>query len=150
MSKTERSMKAWSNFIDAARMMKRDFDRELGKCGISFVEFKIISLLDRKGPMTMVAISDELMLTKAGVTLLTDRLEEKGLLERMRKEGDRRLIHVATTKAGRHVLRDANELYMKLVQSKLDLLSSDEVDSLIEIMEKMKGTDSREREPASI
>ncbi|MBX8634150.1 MAG: MarR family transcriptional regulator [Thermoplasmata archaeon] len=150
MSRAEKSMKAWSNFIDAARMMKRDFDRELGKCGISFIEFKIISILEKNGPMTMVAISEELILTKAGVTLLTDRLEEKGLLERTRKEGDRRLIYVSTTVSGRQVFREANQLYLKLVQSKLDLLSSNEVESLIEIMEKMKGLGRREHSTSSV
>ncbi len=138
---------AWTRLIDVGRVMKREFDHGLQHFGISYVEFKILSLLELKGPMTMANIADELIITKAGVTLLTDRLEERQLLARTRMEGDRRLIFVTTTKEGRELFRRANRHYIRMVKSKFEVLNDGDITRLIEIMEKMNTAAKTEDNP---
>ena len=138
---------AWTRLIDVGRVMKREFDHGLQHFGISYVEFKILSLLELKGPMTMANIADELIITKAGVTLLTDRLEERQLLARTRMEGDRRLIFVTTTKEGRELFSRANRHYIRMVKSKFEVLNDGDITRLIEIMEKMNTAAKTEDNP---
>ncbi|MBX8643879.1 MAG: MarR family transcriptional regulator [Thermoplasmata archaeon] len=137
MADNESALSAWSEFIDAARMLKKEFDRNLSQFGISFIEFKILSLLNEKGPTSMVNIAEELILTKAGVTLLTDRLEERHLLSRTRREGDRRLIYIELTSEGRDILRRAGKSHSLLVERMLSSLSSDDIARLAEITKKI-------------
>jgi MarR family 2-MHQ and catechol resistance regulon transcriptional repressor len=150
MTGNERALSAWAILIDVGRVMKREFDQGLHNFGISYVEFKILSLLEHRGPMTMVNIADELIMTKAGVTLLTDRLEERKLVARARKEGDRRLIYVATTASGRELFKRANGHYLKMVKTKFDVLSDDDITRLIAVMEKMSAAVKTEDSPATV
>jgi len=133
----ERALSSWSDFIDVAKMLKKKFDRNLSQFCISFVEFKILSLLDTKGPTSMVNISEELILTKTSVALLIDRLEERHFLSRTRKEGDRRLIYVELTSEGRELLRRAERSHSMLVERMLSSLSNEDVVRLSEITEKI-------------
>jgi DNA-binding MarR family transcriptional regulator len=50
---------------------------------------------------------------------LVGRLEELGLVERTRSEGDQRVVHVAVTEAGRRTLRGAPQPSMGLLQRAL-------------------------------
>ncbi len=150
MTGDQRALSAWAKLIDVARMMRREFDQGFRNFGISYVEFKILSLLESRGPMTMVNIADELIMTKAGVTLLTDRLEGRKLVARARKEGDRRLIYVATTANGRELFKRANAHYLSMVGSKFDVLNDEDITQLIEIMKKMNAAVKTEGSPAAV
>ena len=63
--------------------------------------FHLMSMLDRHGPMTMSRIAELLGVSVSNVTGIIDRIEERGLVERIRNPNDRRVVHVPLTDAGR-------------------------------------------------
>jgi DNA-binding MarR family transcriptional regulator len=57
------------------------------------------NLLER-GPLSMAELSQLVLVTPAAVTGIIDRLEKKGLVERLPKGSDRRVTRIALTPAG--------------------------------------------------
>lgn len=62
--------------------------------GLNATDTKTIDLLLREGPMTAGELSAYTGITSASVTALLDRLEQRGLVERVRDTVDRRRVLV--------------------------------------------------------
>jgi len=72
------------------------------------------------GPKTAGALATATGLRPAATTALIDRLEAKGLVERVRSETDRRVVHLRLTASGRdaaakvpHVLAAVNNDFLR-------------------------------------
>ena len=71
---------------------------------ISLVHLQVLLLLDGEGPHAMQALAEALDVSQASATGIVDRMEQRGLVSRLRDEGDRRVIRVALTDSGRQLL----------------------------------------------
>lgn len=60
-----------------------------------------------RGASRMTEFADEIGLSRAAVTTLCDRLEDRGLLERVRVRGDRRTLALTLTDAGHRLVEQA-------------------------------------------
>jgi DNA-binding MarR family transcriptional regulator len=70
-------------------------------------EYSLLTLLLRHKDMTPKHLAQVLALPAPSLTLLVDRLQERGLVERVRNEADRRSQHICLTLAGRQLTLDA-------------------------------------------
>ena len=131
------AVEAWTNFADAVVAIKREFNRYLKKYDLSLIEFRIMSKLETDGPSSMARLADDLLITKAGTTLLTDRLEERGLIRRKRMREDRRLIFVELTPAGRRKVASARGVHDRFIVRKLSNLTAEEMERLVELVRKL-------------
>ncbi len=61
----------------------------------------VLHHLSASGPLTLGELATHLGLSKATVTELVTRVEERGLVDRMRDERDRRRVYVWLTEYGR-------------------------------------------------
>jgi DNA-binding MarR family transcriptional regulator len=61
----------------------------------------VLHHLTASGPMTLGELATHLGLSKATATELVTRVEERGLVDRMRDERDRRRVYVWLTEHGR-------------------------------------------------
>lgn len=132
-----RKLEAWLMFADAVSKLKRQFSQDLKRYDISLMEFRILSRLDEKGPSQMARLADELLVTKAGITLLIDKLEGRGLAARTRKKGDRRVIFTEITAEGRRKYENARKAYTALIEEAMGRLSQQELTSLMAIVTKL-------------
>lgn len=73
--------------------------------GLSFVQLLLIRNLEARGPMRMGAASDDLALADGVMTGVVDRLEERGLVERVKDPKDRRAILIGLTEEGHRLAR---------------------------------------------
>ena len=83
----------------------------------------VMTLLERHGEMTMSRIAELQDVSFSNATGLIDRIEERGLVERVRVPDDRRIVRVRLTDAGVRKLREVElfkEDMMQRVLSKLD------------------------------
>jgi DNA-binding MarR family transcriptional regulator len=62
----------------------------------------VLHHLSASGPLTLGELATHLSLSKATATELVTRVEERGLVDRMRDERDRRRVYVWLTDLGRH------------------------------------------------
>ena len=75
------------------------------KFGMPFSHIQILVML-RSGDITIGEISTTLGIAKPNITPLLDSLSERGLVERVRGTGDKRIVNVHLTENGREVLDD--------------------------------------------
>src|SRR5918997_1074369 len=82
------------------RVYTRWADAPLQNTGLTYARIRLLSVLNRKEPQIMSALSDELFVTPRNVTVLVDALEANGLVRRHPHPTDRRAVLVAPTPTG--------------------------------------------------
>ncbi len=60
----------------------------------------VLRTLLKEGPLSSASLSRRLYVTPSNITGIIDRLEKKGLAERTKKEGDRRVSLIKLTESG--------------------------------------------------
>lgn len=105
------------------REMKCLGSQKLLRHGVSMAHMHVMSMLERHGELSMSRIAEALDVSFSNATGLVDRMEERGLVERVRDPDDRRVVHVGLTTAGRRVLEEievVRDVALRQVMSQLD------------------------------
>ena len=76
--------------------------------GMPFSHIQILVMLS-SGDITIGDISSTLGIAKPNITPLRDSLSERGLVERVRGTGDKRIVNVHLTEDGRKLLDDMHQ-----------------------------------------
>jgi DNA-binding MarR family transcriptional regulator len=94
----------------------------------------------REGPMTLTQIAAMNRMDAPYATLIVDKLEARGLVERQLHSDDRRRKLVILTKAGREAIAAADAILLSAPSPLRDLRESD-VHQLIGLLERLVETD---------
>jgi DNA-binding MarR family transcriptional regulator len=117
---------------------KRAFRKHIGEpLGLRPVEFTILVLVLHNPGCTGKQLSQALAVTAPNITLLLDRLSDKGLLERVRSETDRRAQNIHLTAAGQALAQQAHAVSRTMEQDILRHLSEGERAMLLELLHKV-------------
>jgi MarR family 2-MHQ and catechol resistance regulon transcriptional repressor len=76
-------------------------ERSFGERGFCLTDFMILEALLSKGPLTISAIGEKILLASASMTSAIDRLEQRGLVRRTSNLEDRRVRLIELTCEGR-------------------------------------------------
>lgn len=79
-------------YLDSAKMSRG--------YGLTSPQSGVLRILFTQGPLSSAELSRRLLVTPSNITGIIDRLEKKGLVERLPKEGDRRVTMIALTHEG--------------------------------------------------
>lgn len=101
------------------------------------VEFSILMLLAFNPGATPKKLSQALAVSAPNLTVLLDRMAEKGWLERQRSESDRRAQHVHLTRAGRELAHQAHQVSLTMEHDLLSQFSEGERAMLRELLGKL-------------
>lgn len=116
------------------------FSRHVGeRFNLRKVEFSILMLLLANGPLSPKRLAQVLTLTAPNLTLLLDRLQERGLLRRERNQTDRRSQNIVLTDSGLWLAREAAAAAEPMERELHDRLSPVERAMLIELLRKVAG-----------
>ena len=90
--------------VDAIRKFVRavslDAFKISKKYGLTGPQSTLLRTLVKEGPLSSASLSRRLYVTPSNITGIIDRLEKKGLVERIRKERDRRIALINLTENG--------------------------------------------------
>lgn len=128
-----RYMLPWVAMVHTATFLLEGLDEHLQESiGLSLLEQDFLSQLDKRGgDRRMAEFAELLLLSRAGMTKLVDRLEEAGLVERTPSAEDRRVTHVRLTPKGERLVPRSRELLESWVGENFGrLLSEEELDAL--------------------
>ena len=81
----------------------------------------LLAVVDH-GPLTVTAIGREVHLSASTVVGILDRLEEKGLVTRMRAQDDRRVVQVTATPRGAELAHSAPSPLQQTLANALNAL----------------------------
>jgi DNA-binding MarR family transcriptional regulator len=90
--------------IQASELYSKELNK---KYQVSAAQLNCILTLYEYGPLPPSKIANHMMVKSSTVTGVVDRLEKKGLAERMRTSPDRRVITIQLTQAGKKLAQNA-------------------------------------------
>jgi len=132
----EPAAEVWSLFMELfgeERPRMLDIQAEYG---LKPPQFFALNALDEPAPMSSIA--NVLRCDRSAVTWITDRLEERGYVERRSDERDRRVKLLALTDEGRHV-REEIRARLATPPEQLQRLSKAELRELRDLLAKALG-----------
>lgn len=101
------------------------------------VEFTILMLVKSNPAIKQKQLSQTLAVSAPNITILLDRLVEKGWIERVRSEVDRRIQHIHLTAAGRRIADESHALSLSCEREMLKHLTPAEQAMLLELLDKV-------------
>lgn len=104
---------------------------------LSHREALILDGLHRNGPQTMSALAAQMTMPLSTLTRVVDRMQQKELIERVRKPEDRRVVQVGLSERGRGIGMHFEGCKRQLVRAMLEPLSLGEREILLELMAKL-------------
>ena len=100
--------------------MRREIERAWRDTGLTDAQWKPLWMLKLGRADTAFELAREMSIDAGAMTRMLDRLEAKGLIERVRSETDRRVVHLRLTPDGEaaantvpHVLASVNNDYLR-------------------------------------
>jgi DNA-binding MarR family transcriptional regulator len=117
---------------------RRAFAEHVGKpLELSAVEFSCLVLLAFNADATPKQLAQALAMVAPAVTVLLDRLEKRGLIQRTRSDSDRRAQIVTLTPVGEELARKAHAISQDMEREVLKALSAAERAILVELLQKI-------------
>ena len=107
-NRTPHETGAASEIIEAlAPLLAHQRRRWAARCqahGLSIIGFQVLALLEMHGAIPMSRLADELDVALPNATGIITRMADRGLVERIHGEEDRRVVRVGLTDAGRELI----------------------------------------------
>jgi DNA-binding MarR family transcriptional regulator len=101
------------------------------KAGISMTHLHILWVLDHHGDLPMSRLAELLDVSLSNATGLIDRMEERGLVERIRVPDDRRVVIVRASAEGARQRDEIEALKQDRMRSILERLSPDQLTRIL-------------------
>ena len=113
----------WNRWA-VARVDQDHLDRDL-----SLRQLTVLYLI-REESATLGHLARRLMVTPAVITGIVDRLEQRGYVHRAAQPGDRRVVRLCLTEAGREASVAVEQALVETIAARLDDLSPDQLGDL--------------------
>jgi DNA-binding MarR family transcriptional regulator len=108
--------------------------------GFTFVQYQVLAWLRDGIAVNPKDICTQFRHNSGALTRVIDQLEERGLLERSRRDRDRRKVELDLTPAGREVIESLVPLVVEKLNLALADFSSEEVQELLRLLLKLNVT----------
>jgi DNA-binding MarR family transcriptional regulator len=97
--------------------LNAEFQRALKPVGLSMQQFNVLRILKGKDPdpVCLNDISSRMVDKMSNASRLVEKLYQKGLINRLTCENDRRQIDVTITAEGKEILESANKVVSELM-----------------------------------
>jgi DNA-binding MarR family transcriptional regulator len=123
----------------AAIEMRKVFVRHMQPLDLKVVDYCILVLVARNPQVNQKQLGQALDISAPNMAVTLDRLVERGWVQRVRSERDRRAQHIHLTAAGRDVVARAEAISRTMEDGGLRMLSPAERAILIELLLRVAG-----------
>lgn len=120
-----------------SRLLDKELKDFFADYGLEFWEFDVLATLRRSGApyeLSPGALLRTAMVTSGAITNRVDRMEAKGLVERLRDPGDRRGVRIRLTPAGLELIDNLVPLHVANERRLLAALADDDRDTLADLL----------------
>jgi DNA-binding MarR family transcriptional regulator len=139
---TDAQLRGWRSFLRSHAVITRQLDADLiAAHGLSLSEYEVLLHLaqapDRQ--LRLVRLSEQVVLTRSGITRLVTRLEKQQLVERVCCPADRRGYNARLTDTGYQRLREASPTHLDGIRRLFVEPLGTELDGLSETLRRVTG-----------
>ncbi|MGD0596181.1 MAG: MarR family transcriptional regulator [Sedimentisphaerales bacterium] len=132
------------NIYYTASIMKKRADDFFGQFGLTDVQFNLMNLLyyesGKEGGLSQAQISDMMLVNRANITSLVDRMEKAELVSRTAHANDRRYNIIKLTSKGKNLYTKVEPHYLKQVKEAMTPLDAAELKRMAGMLEKVRRT----------
>lgn len=118
--------RVWIVLARASSSMASFVEKRIAAEKLGLSDFMVLEVLLHKGPLTMSAIGEKVLLANASMTSAIDRLEEKAFVIRKYSEEDRRIRLVELTARGKKLIVEVYRRHEQELESLMSGLSEEE------------------------
>jgi len=104
------------------------------------LHFEILKVLKEEGTMHVAKIGEKLVIAKAQMTHLIDKLAELGFIERIPGPVDRRTMNISLTQKGEKFMVEQDALILNAVRENMAALSDGELEALSGSLRRLRDT----------
>jgi DNA-binding MarR family transcriptional regulator len=137
------SHEALLNIYFTASCIKKQAGQFFGQYGLTDVQFNVLSLIAHQSGktkgLTQAQLSDMMLVNRANITTLIDRMEKAKLVKRTANPDDRRYNIIKLTDRGEKLLKKVEPLYTKQVETVMAPLTTADQKKIVTMLEKVRG-----------
>lgn len=94
------ALDAYVKLLRAGRAVLVRVEPRLAAAGLTVTQFGVLEAILHKGPLSQRELSRKVLTSPGNMTDLVDKLETRGLVQRVRQKADRRAVRVELTEEG--------------------------------------------------
>jgi len=133
------SGKTLLNISRTAQIMRLVYNNVYNKYNISEPKFLVILLLsERDEGLQLIEIGRKMLVSRANITTLINRMEKEGIVERRANKKDKRSIKAHLTPKGREIFDRVKHLYIEFSEKMTSSLTDEEKKMLNYLLEKIQ------------
>ncbi|HNZ47237.1 MAG TPA: MarR family transcriptional regulator [Candidatus Hydrogenedentes bacterium] len=107
--------------------------------GLTEAQFNVLFALKyKKKDWTQSELGRRLVVTRASITSVLDKLESKDLVRRNEVSGNRRIYHVSLTTKGRRLINEVEPVYRAEIHKVLRDFDEEQCRRLIDLLEEIR------------
>ncbi|MFC5701968.1 MarR family winged helix-turn-helix transcriptional regulator [Cohnella faecalis] len=129
------------SYVEKSLMHKRIFETEWYRhntMDLSSTQTAALSIIAKKGPLQAKELGLQLSLSSGGITTVCDKLLSRGLIRRLRSDGeDRRAVFLETTEEGRAMVIRTDAVWEQVLNVIFSVLTDAEIAMLHQIYSKL-------------
>ena len=108
------------------------------KMGLTVTQFDILATLGNQPPMTCKELGEKTLILKGTMTGVLERLESKGLIERVPNEADGRSYKIRLTSTGEKLFQKVFPEHLKHLEKTFGKLSKKEIEKAVSALKIIK------------
>lgn len=136
-NETERALKLFVVLTRASKVILEESQKTIEKHGLNPTEFAVLELLYHKGRQPIQKIGQKILLRSGSMTYVVDKLEKRGLLERVFCEEDRRITYMSITPEGVELITSMFPEHAETIESIMSALTVEEQEQAIALIRKL-------------
>ncbi len=138
---TSREQEAYLSLLRTADALQSSMEARLKEFGLTGTQYNALRILRGAGAdgLPCSEVGERMITRDPDITRLLDRLQKRGLVERARGRGDRRVVYGKITAAGLKLLRELDEPIEKHGREMLKHVGQAKLRQLIELLELVRG-----------
>jgi DNA-binding MarR family transcriptional regulator len=133
-------LRAWRLYFESALALVDVLDAELARdAGMPLRWYDaLVHLEETPEGLRMNELAERILYSKSGFTRVVDRMEEAGLVRRVRPDNDRRSILIVLTDTGREAMENARRQHRKAIEQHFSQhLTNADIKALTRALEKV-------------
>ncbi len=127
------------NIVRTATLISQKGAALFRRFDLTEAQFNVLFALKyKKSAWTQSDLSKRLVVTRASITSVLDKLESKGLVKRQEVAGNRRIYHVALTRRGKALIDEVEPVYRDTIHKALTPFSDRQCRELTARLEQIR------------
>lgn len=123
--------------MKASKIVQEQTKKDINNYNLHMSEFMVLEALYSKGKQTVRQISDAVLINSGSITYVMDKLETKGLLERIDCKEDRRVVYIQITAQGKKLMDEIFPKHQLVIEDIFSCITDQEKEVFIDLLKKV-------------